>query len=136
MVTTPTPTERELDILKILWERQQATVRQVYEDIRVDVPIVQNTVQALLRMMEEKGLVKHRMEGRAFVYFPTVHRERTTKTMVHKLLESVFDGSMEQLVDSLFSLRKPSRKELDHLESLIAEHKQGSTAAKNQDSSS
>ena len=118
-----TPTERELDILKVLWRRREATVRQVYEEIREEFPIVQNTVQALLRTMEEKGLVRHRVEGRAFVYSPTEARDGTTKNMVNHLLQSAFDGAIDQLVDSLFSLRKPNKKELDYLERLIQEKK-------------
>ena len=58
------PTERELDILKVLWDRGEATVREVYEELRPRLPIAQNTVQAFLRTMEEKGLVRHRLEGR------------------------------------------------------------------------
>ena len=64
------PTGRELEILKVLWQRGEATVREVYEQMRVQAPIVQNTVQAFLRTMEQKGLVRHRVEGRAFVYQP------------------------------------------------------------------
>lgn len=118
-----TPTERELDILKILWRRREATVRQVYEEIREQIPIVQNTVQALLRTMEEKGLVHHRVDGRAFVYSPTEARDGTTKNMVNHLLHSAFDGAIDQLVDSLFSLRKPSKSELAYLEKLIRQQK-------------
>ena len=57
------PTDRELAILKILWDREEATVREVYEILREDLEIVQNTVQAFLRTMTEKGLVTHRSEG-------------------------------------------------------------------------
>jgi predicted transcriptional regulator len=119
----PTPTFRELDILKVLWPKKEATVREVYEALRADIPIVQNTIQAMLRTMEEKGLVKHRMEGRAFVYSAVVPREGTSKGMVRNLLDSVFDGAIDQFVESLFSLRKPSQLELDRLEALLAEHK-------------
>ena len=54
----PEPTERELQILKVLWEQGEASVRQVYEALRDELPIVQNTVQAFLRTMEAKGLVR------------------------------------------------------------------------------
>ena len=114
-----TPTQRELDILKILWEHGECTVRDVYVAIRDDVPIVQNTVQAMLRTMEEKGLVEHRTEGRAFVYRPTDNKDRTIKQMVGKLLDTAFDGSVDQLVQSLFALRPPSAEELDRLQALI-----------------
>ena len=125
-----TPTDRELDVLKILWERGEATVREVYEDIREDVPIVQNTVQALLRTMEQKGLVKHRVDGRAFLYKPCTSRDRTTRNMLHRMLDAAFDGAVDQLVDSLFSLRKPSSEELNRLAKLVAEYKANQRRAK------
>ena len=75
MNAASTPTERELEILKILWERGEASVRDVYEQMRQTTPIVQNTVQAFLRTMEDKGLVRHRVEGRTFIYKPVAPRE-------------------------------------------------------------
>jgi predicted transcriptional regulator len=72
-----TPTERELEILKVLWRRGEATVREVYEDMSRHAPIVQNTVQAFLRTMEDKGLVNHRLEGRTFIYRPILRHEDT-----------------------------------------------------------
>lgn len=117
------PTERELEILKILWKEGEATVRQVYEQMRNTAPIVQNTVQAFLRTMEEKGLVTYRREGRAFVYRPVPRREQTNRRLAGRLLERVFDGAMDQLVDSLLSVRKPSDEELRRLEELLAQAK-------------
>ncbi len=120
-----TPTERELEILKILWERDEATVREVYEEMRQSAPIVQNTVQAFLRTMEQKGLVRHRREGRAFVYRPRVRREATIRRLAAEVLDRVFDGAIDQLVDSLLSHRRPSRSELERVEQLIAAAKKG-----------
>lgn len=117
-----TPTKRELEILAVLWRLKQATVRDVYEELRAaKVPIVQNTVQAFLRTMEEKGLVTHTTQGRSFVYRPTKQRETTGRRMVGKLLTTIYDGAIDQLVDGLFSYRKPSDDELDRLEAMIAE---------------
>lgn len=121
MPTAPEPTERELQILKVLWERGEATVREVYEALRDDVPIVQNTVQAFLRTMEDKGLVRHRLEGRTFVYQPTHRREDTKQHLVSRVLHRVFDGAIDQLVQSALSLRQPTADELARLEELIRE---------------
>lgn len=126
------PTERELEILKVLWDRGEATVRDVYEELRQRLPIVQNTVQAFLRTMEDKGLVKHRLEGRTFIYQPTYQRQQTTQRLAEQLLTRAFDGAMDQLVQSVLSLRQPTKDELDRLEKLLAEAKanKGKTSRK------
>jgi len=125
MRPTTNPTDRELEILKILWRRGEATVREVYEEIRDDAPIVQNTVQALMRTMEEKGLVDHRTSGRAFIYRPLFQKEQTSRHLVSRLLDRVYDGAIDQLVASLLSIRQPSDEELSQLESLIDRAKSG-----------
>jgi len=117
------PTERELEILKVLWDRGEATVRDVYEELRQRLPIVQNTVQAFLRTMEDKGLVTHRLEGRTFIYQPTYQRQQTTQRMAEQLLTRAFDGAMDQLVQSVLSLRQPTKDELERLEELLAKAK-------------
>src|SRR5215469_599153 len=117
------PTERELDILKVLWDRTEATVREVYEELRDRLPIVQNTVQAFLRTMEEKGLVKHRLEGRTFIYRAVQPRQQTARQLAAQLLERAFGGAVDQLVQSVLEARQPSRQELEKLEALIAQAK-------------
>src|SRR5438309_1411648 len=76
-----------------------------------------NTVQTLLRIMEEKGLVRHRAEGRTFVYEPTYARDRVTA----RLLNRVFDGALDQVVLSLLQAKDATEDELRGLERLIAE---------------
>jgi predicted transcriptional regulator len=118
------PTERELEILKILWNRGEATVREVYEAMSESTSIVQNTVQAFLRTMEDKRLVKHRTEGRTFIYRPVPQREATKKHLVSRVLHRVFDGAMDQLVQSVLSLRDPTPQELAELQAIIDRAKQ------------
>ncbi len=118
---SPQPTERELEILKVLWERGEASVREVYEDLRDRLGIVQNTVQAFLRGMEEKGLVTHRAEGRTFVYRAVDPRERTERRLLGGLLERAFDGAVDQLVASALEVRRPNRDELERLRRMLDE---------------
>ena len=110
------PSPRELEILKILWELGTASVREVHERMRSSGEPAFNTVQTLLRIMEDKGLVKHRAEGRTFRYSPRYSRERVTSRFLHK----VFDGSLDQLVLSLLQAEDTSAEELKDLERLIA----------------
>jgi predicted transcriptional regulator len=113
------PSGRELEILKILWESGAASVREVYETMCPHGELAFNTIQTLLRIMDEKGLVKHRTRGRTFVYLPAYSREQATASF----LDRVFDGAMDQCVASLLMSRKLSRRELEQVEELIAEAK-------------
>ena len=119
MSELPQPTERELLILKVLWDGGDQTVREVYESLRDHTPIVQNTVQAFLRTMEQKGLVAHRMAGRSFVYRAVLRRDQTSRSMLSGILQRVFDGAIDQLVESALELRRPTQKELDKLRTLL-----------------
>jgi predicted transcriptional regulator len=119
MTKLPKPTARELEILKILWDRGEATVRTVFDEMSRTAPIVQNTVQAFLRTMETKGLVRHRVEGRTFIYVPVIKRNQAGKKMMRLALNTVFDGAIDQLVQSAFSVRQPTEDELKRLEVMI-----------------
>ena len=111
------PSDRELEILKALWELGSASVREVHQRMCPGGELHFNTVQTLLRIMEEKGLVGHRSEGRAFVYFPLHSREQVTA----HFLQKVFDGAVDQLVLSLLQASEASAEELKDLEKLIAQ---------------
>jgi BlaI family transcriptional regulator, penicillinase repressor len=115
----PAPTPRELEILGILWNKGEATVREVADVMRADEDLAQNTVQTFLRMMEEKGLVEHTTRGRAFVYRPTYGRERSLRGF----LDRVFGGAADQLVMSLLRAKKLSTGELEAIERLLREAK-------------
>lgn len=116
----PTPSGREIEILKILWELGPATVREVHERMSQDTPLAFNTVQTLLRIMDEKGLVKHRLRGRTFVYTARHQREHETS----RLLDKLFDGAVDQFVVSLLRTSDPSASELKRLEEIIAAARQ------------
>ena len=110
------PSERELDILKALWELGEGSVRDVLERMHPNGEAHFNTVQTLLRIMEDKGLVGHRAEGRTFIYFPKHSREKVTRRFLHK----VFDGALDKMVLSLLQAEDASAAELKELERLIA----------------
>ena len=114
----PTPTGRELEILKVLWEQGPSSVRAVHEALQplLDEDLAYNTVQTLLRIMEEKGLVRHRAAARTFIYSPCHSREQVTKRFLHK----VFDGALDQMVLSLLQAEDTSADEIKELERLIA----------------
>jgi predicted transcriptional regulator len=105
-----------LEVLKALWELGEGSVRDVHAWLHPRGEAHFNTVQTLLRIMEVKGLVGHRAEGRTFVYFPKHSRETVTRRFLHK----VFDGALDQMVLSLLQAEDASAGELKELERLIA----------------
>ncbi len=111
------PSGRELEILKILWDLGPASVREVYQKMCPAGELAYNTIQTLLRIMDEKGLVKHELRGRTFVYTPKHTRERETS----RLLENVFDGALDQFVVSLLKSKNPSASDLKKLERIIGD---------------
>ena len=110
------PSGRELEILKILWELGSGSVRQVYERMCPREELAFNTVQTLLRIMDDKGLVSHAARGRTFVYSPAYSREQEAA----RFLDKVFDGAMDQFVASLLKSRRASPSELRQLHELIS----------------
>lgn len=115
----PSPTPRELEILKVLWEHGPSSVRQVYDEMNVGKDLAYNTVQTLLRLMEDKGLVTHTVEGRTFVYSPCYSRDESAV----RFLDRVFDGSADQLVQSLLRSERISADELARLQSMISDYR-------------
>jgi predicted transcriptional regulator len=110
------PSPRELDVLKALWELGSGSVREVHEKMCPDGELAFNTVQTLLRIMEEKGLIRHRAEGRTFIYEPIHSRDRVAA----RFLNRVFDGALDQVVLSLLQAKDPTEQELRDLERMIA----------------
>src|SRR5580704_17845755 len=111
-----TPSDRELDILKVLWELGSGSVRDVHRRLCPQGELAFNTVQTLLRIMEDKGLVRHRAEGRTFIYSPRYSRERVTTRFLNK----IFDGALDQLVLTILRAKDAKAEELRDLERLIA----------------
>jgi BlaI family penicillinase repressor len=115
----PTPTGRELEILKILWEDGPSSVRAVYDRLAAaqEEDLHYNTVQTLLRLMEIKGLVSHHVEKRTFIYTACYSRDDSAAGY----LDRVFDGSADELVQSLLRAERIAPEELERLHALIAE---------------
>ena len=118
------PTARELEALKVLWDRGRATVRDIYQALRPEgEELAYTTVLSLLQTMEQKGLVGRELVGKAHAYFPRVHKEATFRTLAGSFLERVFDGAMDQYLVRALESRPPSIKELEELEKMITEAK-------------
>lgn len=117
MADVQPPSDRELDVLKVLWDIGSGTVREVHDRLTPDLGLAFNTVQTVLRNMEDKGLVGHRADGRTFTYYPRHTREQVTS----RFLSKVFDGALDQFVLSMLRASDASPDELRDLEKLIAD---------------
>ena len=113
----------QLRIMQALWERGEATVSQVLVDLAAHADLAYTTVATMLRKMENRGLVIHRVEGRSFIYRAKVKAEEVSRSMADHLVDRLFEGSLTDAVNHLLTTREVSREELTRLERLIAERK-------------
>jgi BlaI family transcriptional regulator, penicillinase repressor len=123
------PSGREMEILKVLWELGRGSVRDVYRRMCPNHELAFNTVQTLVRIMDDKGLVSHEKEGRTFVYTPRYSRQRATS----RFLQQVFDGAIDQVVVSMLSSADPGPEELKQLAKIIAEARRRKQRQEQQD---
>jgi len=110
----------QLQILKILWERGEGTVADVLENLS-GAELAYTTVATMLRRMETRNLVAHRVEGRSFVYRPKVKAQDISHRMTGHLVDRLFEGSLLDAVNHLLTTREVSGEELASIERLIAE---------------
>ena len=120
---SPGLTEAELRLMDVLWERGPSTVAEVAELLPKDLDLAYNTVLTTMRILEDKGFVRHSKskEGRAFVYRPVVDRASASRTAVRHLMSRFFQDSPELLVLNLLQDEELSEKELLRIRELIAE---------------
>ncbi len=110
-------TDRELDVMAVLWELGSGTVREVQQ--RLEPELAYTTVLTILRTLEAKGHVWHEPEGRAHRYYPTVAREEAAGTALRRLVKRLFSGSPEALLAQLVSEQELSEEELRRLRRLL-----------------
>ena len=116
---SPTLTESELKIMKIVWEAAEASVGDVLSGWTDDSVPAYNTVLTTMRILERKGYLKHVKRGRAFVYQPLVNKTSARKKAVSHMVKSFFDGSPELLVLSLMEETNLSPEDVSRLEQLL-----------------
>ena len=107
----PEPTEAELQVLRVLWQQGNCTVRQVHETLSRDNPVAYTTVLTTLQIMHQKGLVKRDASERAHVYAAGLTQRHAQKRFLGKLLDRVFEGSSAELVMQALGSGKPATQE-------------------------
>jgi predicted transcriptional regulator len=121
------PTNAELLILNALWELREGTVEDIVARLGSSPPANYKTVQSLLRIMESKGLVRHRLRGRPFVFSSCVTRDEVGGSLTKRLLDRTFQGSASALMMNLLDRNSVNDEELDELEALIRDYRERKT---------
>ncbi|MFZ1014734.1 MAG: BlaI/MecI/CopY family transcriptional regulator [Terracidiphilus sp.] len=121
----PRPTEAELQLLRILWEKEPATVREIYDALDVRRAVGYTTVLKLMQIMTTKGLVMRDEANRAHVYRAAVSQDETQNEILRDLSMRLFSGSAAQLALHALALEPASADELDAIRALIDSKRHG-----------
>ena len=113
------PTDSELEILRVLWDKGEATVREVHEELVAIKDCGYTTTLKLMQIMFEKGLVIRDDSSRTHIYQANVSREKTQQQLVNKMVDTLFSGSRSQLVMQALGAHTPSKEELDEIQQLL-----------------
>ncbi|GAB3423146.1 BlaI/MecI/CopY family transcriptional regulator [Niabella aquatica] len=113
------PTESELEILQVLWQKGKATVREVHEELVTAKDIGYTTTLKLMQIMNEKGLVSRDDSARTHIYKASTNKEHTQKFLLNRFISNLFGGSPSQLVMQALGSQKVSAEELNQIQSLI-----------------
>ena len=124
--TLPAPTEAELDVLRVLWDRGASTVREVFDVIARAKTVGYTTVLKQMQVMHQKGLLARSERFRSHVYEPAVEQSVTQRQLAGSILEQAFGGSARGLLQSALAGRKVDAQELDEIRKLLDEHERRS----------
>ncbi len=113
------PTESELEILKILWNKETATVRDVHAELSKTKESGYTTTLKLMQIMFEKGLVKRDDRNKTHVYEPAISKQKTQKQFLDKMINTLFAGSSTQLVLQALGNQKSSKEELEEIQKYL-----------------
>jgi len=119
--TMPKLTDAELEVMQAIWELEGGTVREVHEQLNRNRPLAYTTVMTMLNILEEKGHLTRRKQGRAYLYQPVRPKSQVISGMIDDFLGKVFDGSARPLVLSLVKAQKLSEEDLEEIASMIRE---------------
>ena len=120
---SPTPTKSEQAILEVLWEKGEASVREVADELSKQKPLAYTTVLTMFSILAKKGFVVHRQEGRAFIYRAKITREQARNQALDHLLTQFFDGSPNLLAQHLLNQDGVDRTELKALREKVEKAK-------------
>jgi len=118
---SPRPTESELEILQILWDKGNCTVREVHEILEKSKDAGYTTTLKLMQIMHEKGLVVRDTSSKTHIYKALVNQEKTQQHLVNKMIDNVFNGSAARMVMQALGNHKASKDEIDSIKKYLDE---------------
>jgi len=124
MTETLALTDLQIEIMRVLWERGEATVVDVHREVGQSRNLAQPTIATLLSRLEKKGAISHRTEGRQFVYRPAVAETAVRRSMIAQLTDRLFTGDVPALISHLLADRNVSAEDLAKVKKLIAAKEQ------------
>lgn len=119
MDDVPQLTELQLALMRVLWDRREATVTEVHAAIQPERDLAQTTVATLLSRLARRGVVGFRTVARQYVYFPLVSEDEVRRSMVKEMTELLFDGDTAELMTHLLASREIAPGDLDRVKALI-----------------
>ena len=119
----PTLTGQELEIMKVVWRLETATVRQVYEELLKQRRIAYTSVMTIMNILERKGHLKRRQEDRAYVYVPAKPQKQVIGSMVREFIQRVFNGSAEPLLVHLVEDEQLTEQDVEEIRRSIKSSK-------------
>jgi predicted transcriptional regulator len=122
-----TLTEAELRIMRILWERGESLVSELVAAMPESTPLAYTSVLTTVRILEQKGYVRHRQEGRAFIYRPCIAERDASRSEIRHMLDRFFGNSPERLLLALLGDEDVSHEELQRLKAAIAQAESAAT---------
>jgi len=112
-------TDLQIAIMRVLWERRQATVAEIHEALKLDRGLALTTVATMLSRLEKRGVVSHETRSRQFVYQPEITEVDVRRTMVSELTEKLFDGDVAALMSHLLSSREIDPGDLARIKAML-----------------
>lgn len=114
----------ELQVMKLVWDSDTATVRDVWEKIYPEKRLAYTTIATVMRKLEGKGFLKHEDKDRTYVYRPAIDQNEVSQGLLGDLIDGLFDGSAAKLVNTLIQSKRLTEKDLNRIQQIILEHKE------------
>ncbi len=116
----------ELQVMKLIWDKGEATVRDVWERLYPERGLAYTTVATVMRKLESKGFLKHDEKDRTYIYRPLADQDKVSQGMLREMIDGLFDGSAAKLVTTLIQGEHLTEKDLNQIQRILEQQRCGS----------